>query len=96
DYTGLVTNEKFLLMTDREVRYAVYEDNSGASHINQIKKLYNDSSQLKVFFNNTSEYDLSKYPYSTILDHFDKFGDTKTRGIDWNAEIEVRGNYSIR
>ena len=25
DYIGLVTNEKFLLMTDREVRYAVYE-----------------------------------------------------------------------
>jgi hypothetical protein len=96
DYTGSVTNEKFLLMTDREVRYAVYEDNSGASHINQIKKLYNDSSQLKVFFNNTNENDLSKYPYSNILDHFDKFGDTKTRGIDWNAEIEVRGNYSIR
>ena len=96
DYIGSVKNEKFLLMTDREVRYAVYEDNSSASYINQIKKLYNDSSPVKVFFNNTYEYDLSTYPYNNILDHFNKFGDIKSRGIDWNAEIEVRRNYSIR
>jgi 4-amino-4-deoxy-L-arabinose transferase-like glycosyltransferase len=96
DYIGMVTNDKILLMTDREVRYAVYDEKSGPSHINQIKKLYNDSSQLKVFFNNSKGYDLAKYPYSNILDDFNKFGDIKTRGIDWNAEIEVRGNYAIR
>ena len=97
DYIGSITNEKFLLMADREVRYAVYEDNSGASHINQIKKLYNDSFPLKTFSNNTNKYDLDKYPYSNILDDFYKLGDIiKTRGIDWSREIEVRGNYSIR
>jgi len=97
DYIGSITNEKFLLMADREVRYAVYDSTSGASHINQIKKLYHDSISLKTFSNNTLKYDLNKYPYSNILDDFYKLGDIiKTRGIDWSREIEVRGNYSIR
>ena len=97
DYIGSITNEKFLLMADREVRYAIYESSSGAPHINQIKKLYNDSILLKTFSNNTIRYDLHKYPYSNILDDFYKLGDIiKTRGIDWSRDIEVRGNYSIR
>jgi hypothetical protein len=97
DYIGSITNEKFLLMADREVRYAVYDSTSGASHINQIKKLYHDSIPLKTFSNNTLNYDLNKYPYSNILDDFYKLGDIiKTRGIDWSREIEVRGNYSVR
>jgi hypothetical protein len=97
DYIGSITNERFLLMADREVRYAVYESNSGAPHINQIKKLYNDSLPLKTFSNNTIKYDLNKYPYSNILDDFYKLGDIiKTRGIDWSRDIEVRGNYSLR
>ena len=96
DYIGSITNEKFLLMADREVRYAVYDSTSGASHINQIKKLYHDSISLKTFSNNTLKYDLNKYPYSNILDDFYKLGDIiKTRGIDWSREIEVRGNYSV-
>jgi hypothetical protein len=96
DYIGSITNEKFLLMADREVRYAVYDSTSGASHINQIKKLYHDSIPLKTFSNNTLKYDLNKYPYSNILDDFYKLGDIiKTRGIDWSREIEVRGNYSV-
>jgi hypothetical protein len=97
DYIGSITNERFLLMADREVRYAIYESNSGAPHINQIKKLYNDSLPLKTFSNNTIKYDLNKYPYSNILDDFYKLGDIiKTRGIDWSRDIEIRGNYSLR
>ena len=97
DYIGSITNEKFLLMADREVRYAVYDSTSGAPHINQIKKLYHDSLPLKTFSNNTLKYDLHKYPYSNILDDYYKLGDIiKTRGIDWSREIEVRGNYSVR
>jgi len=97
DYIGSITNEKFLLMADREVRYAVYDSTSGASHINQIKKLYHDSLPLKTFSNKTLQYDLHKYPYSNILDDYYKLGDIiKTRGIDWSREIEVRGNYSVR
>jgi Dolichyl-phosphate-mannose-protein mannosyltransferase len=97
DYIGSITNKNFLLMADREVRYAVYDSTSGASHINQIKKLYHDSIPLKTFSNNTLKYDLNKYPYSNILDDFYKLGDIiKTRGIDWSREIEVRENYSIR
>ena len=97
DYIGSITSDKFLLMADREIRYAVYDSNSGAPHIAQIKKLYNHSSPMKIFSNNTIRYDLDKYPYSNILDDFYKLGDIiKTRGIDWSREIEVRGNYSIR
>jgi len=96
DYIGSITNGKFLLMADREVRYAVYESDSGAPQINEIKKLYNHSLPLKIFSNNTT-YDLKKYPYSNILDDFYKLGNMiKTRGIDWSREIEIRGNYSIR
>jgi energy-coupling factor transporter transmembrane protein EcfT len=97
DYIGSITNEKFLLMADREVRYAVYDSPSGAPHINQIKKLYHDSIPLKTFSNKTLQYDLHKYPYSNILDDYYKLGNIiKTRGIDWSREIEVRGNYSVR
>ncbi|HJU60377.1 MAG TPA: phospholipid carrier-dependent glycosyltransferase, partial [Nitrososphaeraceae archaeon] len=97
DYIGSITNEKFLLMADREVRYGVYMGNSDDSHINEIKKLYNHSNQLKVFPNTTITYDLDKYPYNNILDDFYKLRDIiKTRGIDWSREIEVRGNYSIQ
>jgi 4-amino-4-deoxy-L-arabinose transferase-like glycosyltransferase len=97
DYIGSITNEKFLLMADREVRYAVYDSTSGAPHINQIKKLYHDSIPLKTFSNKTLQYDLHKYPYSNILDDYYKLGNIiKTRGIDWSREIEVRGNYSVQ
>jgi hypothetical protein len=97
DYIGSITNEKFLLMADREVRYAVYMSKSDDHHINQIKKLYHDSLPLKTFSNSTIKYDLNKYPYSNILDDFYKLGNIiKTRGVDWSREIEVRGNYSIR
>ena len=97
DYIGSITNDKFLLIADREVRYAIYESNSGAPHIDQIKKLYNHSFPLKIFSNNTNRYDLDKYPYNNILDDFYKLGNIiKTRGIDWSRQIEVRGNYSIR
>ncbi len=87
-----IRTEKFIMITDWDMRRD-FSGNTTKEHIIYVSELYNKSKLLGVFHNNTSIRELDKYPYTNILDEVS--GDkTSARGIQWNAAITVKGNYS--
>jgi hypothetical protein len=92
---GPIKSEKFLLMVDRETRYAVFFTNSSnEQHVSQVKTLFSNSSPLDYFFGDTLRYDLNKYPYTNIIDDVDIRREViRMRGVDWTTPIEIRANY---
>jgi hypothetical protein len=91
---GPIKSEKFLLMVDREMRYAIFFTDSNEQHIRQVKMLYNNSTTLDYFFGDTLPYPLKKYPYTNIIDDIDVRREViRMRGVDWTTPIEIRANY---
>jgi hypothetical protein len=87
-----IMTEKFIMITDWDMRRD-FTGNNTKDHITYVSQLYNKSKLFGVFFNNTSISELDRYPYTNILDEVS--GDkTSARGIQWNAAITVKGNYS--
>jgi 4-amino-4-deoxy-L-arabinose transferase-like glycosyltransferase len=87
-----ITTEKFIMITDWDMRRD-FTGNNTKDHIMYVSQLYNKSKLFGVFFNNTSIRELDKYPFTNILDEVS--GDKiSARGIQWNAAITVKGNYS--
>ena len=95
DYIKGPINKKFLLMVDREVRYAIFLTNSSDKpQVSQVRMLYDNSTPLDYFFGDTLRYTLDKYPYTNINDDIDVgVGVKRMRGVDWTAPIEIRANY---
>jgi Dolichyl-phosphate-mannose-protein mannosyltransferase len=88
-----IKTDKFLMITDWDMRRD-FNGNSTKGHIEYVSQLYNKTKLFGVFYNNTSLPDLTKYPYTNILDEVS--GDKiSARGIQWNAPITVQGNYSL-
>jgi Dolichyl-phosphate-mannose-protein mannosyltransferase len=93
---GPITNEKLVLIADREMRYSIFLSNSNEEHIMQIKALYSITHPVRIFNNSMYGDDLGTYPHTNYFDDFFKVGNiTKMRGIDWSREIEIRSNYSV-
>jgi hypothetical protein len=91
---GPIKSEKFLLMVDREMRYAIFFTDSNEQHIRQVKMLFNNSTTLDYFFGDTLPYPLRKYPYTNIIDDIDVRREViRMRGVDWTTPIEIRANY---
>jgi hypothetical protein len=92
---GPIKSEKFLLMVDREMRYAIFFTNSSdKQQVSLVRMLYNNSSPLDYFFGDTLRYPLDKYPYTNIIDDIDVPREViRMRGVDWTTPIEIRANY---
>jgi hypothetical protein len=92
---GPIKSEKFLLMVDREMRYAIFfTDSSDKQQVSQVKMLYDNSTPLDYFFGDTLRYNLDKYPYTNVVDDIDVPREViRMRGVDWTSPIEIRANY---
>jgi hypothetical protein len=92
---GPIKSEKFLLMVDREMRYAIFFTNSSdKQQVSQVKMLYDNSTPLDYFFGDTLRYNLDKYPYTNVVDDIDVPREViRMRGVDWTSPIEIRANY---
>jgi hypothetical protein len=92
---GPIKSEKFLLMVDREMRYAMFfTDSSDKQQVSQVKMLYDNSIPLDYFFGDTLRYSLDKYPYTNVVDDIDVPREViRMRGVDWTTPIEIRANY---
>jgi hypothetical protein len=91
---GPIMSKKFLLMVDRDTRYAIFLTNSDKQHVGQVRMLYDISTPLDYFFGDTLQYNLDRYPYTNINDDIDDSAEVKRmRGVDWTAPIEIRANY---
>jgi hypothetical protein len=96
DYVqGPIKNEKFVIVVDREMRY-IFSGNITKPHINYVSSLYNKSSLFDTFKIDDTLPDLKKYPLTNVLDDVFRSGGKvreKARGLDWGAQIDIRGNY---
>jgi hypothetical protein len=92
---GPIKSEKFLLMVDREMRYAIFfTDSSDKQQVSQVKMLYDNSTPLDYFFGDTLRYNLDKYPYTNVVDDIDVPREViRMRGVDWTGPVEIRANY---
>jgi hypothetical protein len=88
-----IKTEKFLMITDWDMRRD-FNGNNTKEQVLYASQIYNKSRLIGVFYNNTALPDLSRYPYTNILDEVSGVK-TSARGMQWNAPITVQGNYSI-
>ena len=92
DYiNGPINSDKYLMVIDKEMRY-LFSTDSTKQHIKYIGQLYNKSRLVDTLIYNSSIPNLSKYPYTNLIDDAYR-GILNRRGIDWSDRIEIRTNY---